>query len=225
MIIIQFLPTLLSFIFSLTIEDVPEFKGGRERLDQFIKNNLIYPEYSKFNCLQGTVLISFQLSKKGKISSSRVERGFGTDLDDEALRIIRLSSGKWTVPTSFDTTQYLTLPIAFSLKEYDCESRSKEEIKDAIAAYKARQDLTNAITNYYSRKISEKPGEEQKILELKQQLGYDERFIDRMIRQAQQKLKQGDRESACEDFSFVKNLGSNKADKLILSNCKPNLNN
>ena len=60
----------------------------------------------------------------------------------------------------------------------------------------------------------------KKILELKEQLGYNEKFIDRLIRQANQKLRQGDKESACEDFTFIKQIGSEKADKFIITNCK-----
>ncbi|WP_207428376.1 energy transducer TonB [Pedobacter sp. SYSU D00535] len=201
--------------------DTPSFKGGQKNLDAFISRSIIYPEYSRQNCLQGTVQVSFQLNKAGRIVDSKIEKGFGTDLDDEALRIIRLTSGRWLVPSSFDTTQYLTLPINFSLREYNCDERTSDDIREAIATYKAREDLTNAITNYYAKRSAGKPAgsEEQHILNLKEQLGYNERFIDRMIRQAQQKLKQGDRESACEDLNFVKNLGSNKADKLLEERC------
>lgn len=217
----------LTFIFSLflgliNLQDRPAFKGGKSRLDSFIANTIIYPEYSKYNCLQGAVLISFQLDKKGRIFNSKVERGFGLDLDEEALRVIRLTSGKWIVPASFDTTQFLSIPIDFSLREYACESRSKEEITEAINAYKARKELTNAVINFYSQKETSKSREgEQKIFELKEQLGYTDTFIERVIRQANQKLKQGDKESACEDLLFIKHIGSDKADKLLALHCQP----
>ena len=190
-------------------------------LNSFITHSIIYPEYSKYNCLQGTINVSFRLNFKGRIVQSKVEKGLGVDLDDEALRVIRLTSGKWAVPSGFDTTQFITIPINFSLKEYGCETKSSEEIREAIAAYKSREDLTNAITNYYQRRNEGNVNlsNEQQIIDLKTQLGYDEKFIDRTIRQANQKLKQGDKESACEDFHFVKNLGSNKADKQITDNC------
>ncbi|WP_256010862.1 energy transducer TonB family protein [Desertivirga xinjiangensis] len=216
----------LTFIFSLflsyvNLQDRPAFKGGKSRLDSFIANTIIYPEYSKFNCLQGSVLISFQLDHTGRIFNSGVEKGFGLDLDDEALRVIRLTSGKWIVPASFDTTQFLSIPINFSLREYDCESRSKEEIKEAINAYKAREELSNAVINFYSQKDTSKTREgELRILELKEQLGYNDTFIERVIRQANQKLKQGDKESACEDFLFIRRIGSDKADKLLALHCQ-----
>ena len=212
----------IAIMFVLAPQEAPRFKGGQRNLISFISQSLIYPEYSKQNCLQGTVHVNFQLSRKGKIFNSRIEKGFGTDLDDEALRIVRLTSGRWTVPATFDTTQFLSIPINFSLQEYNCEQKSKEDIRGAIAAYKANTDLTRAITNFYQKKNAGQydQKDEPYILSLKEQLGYNERFIDRTIRQAQQKLKQGDRESACEDLNFVRNLGSDKANELLKKHCR-----
>lgn len=200
---------------------MPQYKGGARSLTSFISSNLIYPEYSKQNCLQGTIEISFQLNHKGKIIISKVQKGFGIDLDAEALRIIRLTSGRWNVPPSFDTTQAIVIPINFSLKEYNCNQVSADDLRTAIAAYKANQGLTKAVVNFYDKKNSGSysAADESRIIELKAQLGYDERFYDRLLKQGQRKMKQGDREGACEDFKFVRSLGSGKADKFIEDNC------
>jgi TonB family protein len=199
----------------------PEFKGGTRNLNSFITRNLVYPEYSKQNCIQGTVQVSFQLNKQGTIFGSRIEKGFGVDLDVEALRIVRLTSGRWNVPASFDTTQAIVIPINFALSEYNCEAHSTDEIKAAIAAYKARQDLTKGVINFYARKAagSFSASDEAKIEELKQQLGYDQRYFDQLLRQGQQKLKQGDKEAACEDFNLIRNLGSDKSKKFLADFC------
>ena len=201
--------------------DAPEFKGGAKYLASFITRSMIYPEYSKQNCLQGTIQVSFQLTHKGKIFGSKVLKGFGTDLDKEALRIIRLTSGKWSVPSSFDTTQAVVIPINFSLKEYNCNEYSVDDIRHAISAYHAREDLSRAIFNFYEKKSngSYSQQDEAKILDLKARLGYDERFNDRIIRQALQKLKQGDNDSACEDFNLIRKLGSEKSKKHIADHC------
>lgn len=199
----------------------PEFKGGTRNLYSFIANNLIYPEYSRQNCLQGTVQISFKVDKQGRVYQSEVQSGYGTDLDVEALRLVRLTSKRWVVPAGHDTTTALVLPINFSLKEYKCEQRPKDEINAAIRAYKARRGLTDVVTNYYDKKAEGKhnAADEQRILELKTQLGFDEKFIGRLLKQAQSKLKQGDKQGACEDLIFVRSLGSDKADTLLSRNC------
>lgn len=219
----------LNIIFSLLIyvsgyltDEQPIFKGGQRSLVSFIDNNLIYPEFSKENCLQGTIQVSFKLNKQGRIYDSRITKGFGIDLDMEALRVVRLTSGKWIMPANHDTLISLVLPVNFTLREFKCEERSKEEINAAINTYQARLGLNNAIFNFYDKKIqgSYNPTEEAGILSLKSQLGYDEKFIDRLLKQGQRKLKQGDKQGACEDFITVRRLGSDKSKMMIKQNCR-----
>lgn len=202
--------------------DQPQFKGGPNNLNAFIKNNLIYPDYSKANCLQGTIHVQFKLDQRGEIYDSEVKKGFGIDLDDEALRLIRLSSGKWIVPANYDTTTAIVLPVNFSLKDYNCEERNKDELNAAIAAYHARADLTKAILNYYDKKTlgEATPEEELRITALKIQLGYNDKYIGRLYKQGLRKLKQGDKESACEDLQTVRRLGSDLAEESIKKNCR-----
>ena len=200
----------------------PVFKGGQKNLASFIDNNLIYPEYARDNCLQGTILISFKLSKQGRIYESGVQKGYGIDLDNEALRVVRLTSGKWVMPADYDTLVALVLPVNFALKDFKCEERSKDDIKAAINAYHARQGLNNAIFNFYDKKAEGiyDRADEARIQALKLQLGYDDKFIDRLLKQAKGKLKQGDAESACEDFQIIRRLGSDIATGWIEKNCK-----
>lgn len=219
----------LNIIFSLLIyvsgyltDEQPVFKGGQRSLVSFIDNNLIYPEFSKENCLQGTIQVSFKLNKQGRIYDSGITKGFGIDLDMEALRVVRLTSGKWIMPANHDTLISLVLPVNFTLREFKCEERSKEEINAAINTYQARLGLNNAIFNFYDKKTqgSYNPTEEAGILSLKFQLGYDEKFIDRLLKQGERKLKQGDKEGACEDFITVRRLGSDKSKMMIKQNCR-----
>ena len=217
----------LLFIFvlhtaSFFADEQPVFKGGQKGLYSFIYNNLIYPEYSKENCLQGTIQISFKLNKEGKIYQSEVQKGFGIDLDREALRIVRLTSGRWIMPDDHDTLVSMVLPVNFSLKDFKCEERSRDDINAAINAYQARQGLNEAIFNYYDKKTEGVINQEDEIRieSLKLQLGYDEKFIDRLLKQAQRKLKQGDTEGACEDFHIIRRLGSNRSAGFIEQNCK-----
>lgn len=215
---------VLAYIFQMLAfisPEHPQFKGGERALTMFISQNLLYPEYSRQNCLQGTINVSFRVKKNGQIFESHVTKGYGIDLDDEALRIIRLTSGKWVVPISHDTTNFLVLPINFSLKLVECEKNAPENFQKAIAAYKAQQSLSFAIFNFYDKKAKGAfdPNEEARILALKAQLGYDEKYINQLIRQANRKRKQGDAESACDDYVTVRRLGSDRADKLIKENC------
>lgn len=230
----MYLNFILSFLLSISAlfnvskqvtwmaDEDPTFKGGQKSLKTFIDNNLIYPEYSKDNCVQGTIQVSFKLNKKGRIYDSRVQKGFGIDLDMEALRIVRLTSGKWVIPANHDTLISLVLPVNFALRDFKCEQRSKDEINAAINAYQARMGLNSAIFNFYDKKNQGiyDQADEARIIALKSQLGYDEKFIDRLLKQAQHKLKQNDKEGACEDAIMIRRLGSDKSASLIDQNCK-----
>jgi TonB family protein len=219
---LQWIIILWAYLPAFFYADQPVFKAGHESLNSFISRSMIYPDYSKEHCLQGTIQISFKIDRTGKVTDSRVQKGYGIDLDKEALRIVRLTSGKWLVPASYDTSTEIVLPINFSLKQYECDQRSSDDISTAIRTYKAQQDLTKVIVNFYQKKSVSNytASDEERILQLKAELGYTDRFIDRLLRQAQVKAKQGDKESACEDFQLVKGLGSDKADIWIARNCR-----
>ncbi|TKC12466.1 energy transducer TonB [Pedobacter polaris] len=214
------LATALLILISLSARaQQPELKGG---LMTFVKNNTIYPAYSLHNCIQGIVNIGFKLNDRGEIYYSTITSGVGTDLDDEALRLIRMSSKKWTVPNDHDTTTLLVVPINFSLSGYDCDRKSKGDIALAIKAYKDNEELTKVITNFYQNKEKGnfKPEDEAKIAQIKSQLGIDDEYLDEMVNNGLKKIKQGDRQGACEDFIFVKYMGSDKANDWLTKYCK-----
>lgn len=201
----------------------PAFKGGMRALNNFLSNNLIYPEYSRQNCLSGTIQVSFTLDKNGKVTNAKIQKGYGIDLDDEALRIVRLTSGKWDVPASYDHETPIILPVTFQNPEsYRCTGVSAEQRQKAILAYQSRESLELAVTNYYKNKQSGKAdsSKQNQIEDLKTQLGINDEYISSLLKQAQQKIKQKDFKSACEDLKYIKNLGSNKADKWLAQYCK-----
>ncbi len=69
----------------------PHFKGGDEALSFFLKEHLVYPDYSKQNCISGTIQVSFNVDRAGKVYGVKVYKGMGIDLDDEALRVVGLT--------------------------------------------------------------------------------------------------------------------------------------
>ena len=207
-------------LFSSLASAQVQFKSGPSGFASFLKNNTIYPQFSKQNCIQGTVNVSFKLDQSGKVYSSKITRGIISDLDDEALRLVRMSSGKWQVPAGFDTTISVVVPVNFKLSGYGCEGKSNSEIKASIIAFEAEEGLTNAVINFYKNKAQAKPEQEAQILAIKKQLGIDDAYLDEVIETAIRKIKQGDRQGACEDFNLVKNLGSDKADDYLAKYCK-----
>lgn len=197
----------------------PQLKGG---LTTFLKSKLIYPSYSLQHCIQGTIHIGFKLNANGDVYYTTVSKGIGIDLDDEALRLIRLSSGRWIVPLVHDSLKMFIVPVNFILEGTDCLNKNKAEIARAIQAYKNQEELTNVITNFYRNKEkgSVKPGDDEKILQIKSELEIDDTYLDNKVKDGLKKIKLGDKQGACEDFIFVKYLGSDKANKWLDKYCK-----
>lgn len=200
----------------------PVFKGGEQALASFLADKIVYPEYSRQNCISATLQVSFRLDKYGAVSNTTIVSGPGIDLDDEALRVIKLTSGKWVIPVDYDPNTAIILPVRFDRDRTRCGTVSAVAMNSAITAYKGRQELENAVTNYYINKYAGKADtrNEASIIALKQQLGFDDDLISEMLKNAGSKLKQGDTDGACTDWKFIRNIGSNKADAFLAKYCK-----
>jgi len=217
------LKTLCLLIFSVimvTANAQVAFKGGQAALYTFLSQKIVYPEYAKQNCISGIIKVGFVVDKNGKVINPRVIQGLGIDLDDEALRVVKLTSGKWVIPTNYQPLN-IVLPVRFEADRTVC-GISNNDMNLAIANYKRQQNLEDAVTNYYKAKYLGKADttHEAAIISLKKQLGYDDKFIDDVLEQAQEKLNQGDSEGACHDWTFIRNIGSNRADDLLAKYCK-----
>mgnify|MGYP003575057397 CR=1 FL=1 len=210
---------LLAFALQVNGQQRPTIKNG---LESFVKANTIYPIYSLENCIQGNIEVAFKVNKEGKVTYAGVTKGIGADLDAEALRLIKLTSGKWTVPAGYDTTFLIRSPMKFSLQDYGCEQLNPGSMGLAIKQYTDDMKSFSKIANFY-RNIErgiENFLKESEITALKNDMGVDDDFIAKRIRIAEKKITQGDLQSACEDFKFVKYMGSTKADKLLAKYCK-----
>lgn len=206
----------------LTALSQPAFKGGQYALNDFLAAKIIYPEFSRQNCISGSIRVSFRLDKAGVVQDAKVQQGLGIDLDDEALRVVKLTSGKWTIPADYDTSTQIVLPVNFTPDQTRCAGIRSQDMTLAIQEYKNRQALQDVVTNYYKHKYSGKADTtaEATIISLKKQLGYDSAFIADVLDQAGDKLKQGDKAGACEMWQFIRNIGSSQADKMIAKYCK-----
>ena len=80
------------------VEQMPEFEGGQQALMSFISKNMVYPSVSKENEFQGTVFLSYIVRANGNLSDIKVLRSVsgGSELDREAIRVLKLTNGKWS---------------------------------------------------------------------------------------------------------------------------------
>ena len=74
----------------LSIEIVPQFPGGPDSLNRFIKRNLKFPN----TIVQGTVYVSFYVETDGSLSEISIKKGIGGGCDEEAIRLVKMMP-KW----------------------------------------------------------------------------------------------------------------------------------
>lgn len=67
----------------------PQFPGGKEALDKFIAKNLHYPKDAYEQKIDGTVVVSFIVSREGDINGLTVISSLHPSLDSEARRLVR----------------------------------------------------------------------------------------------------------------------------------------
>ena len=99
-----------------TAEKIAEFKGGFVELRNMIAANIKYPEEAAKAGVGGRVIVSFTIGTDGSVSDVKVMKGVNEALDQEAIRVAKLTSGQW-IPASTDgkpiATRF-TLPVSFS---------------------------------------------------------------------------------------------------------------
>lgn len=69
---------------------LPEYPGGKEAFQKFVKENLKYPTEALEKRIQGTVHVRHWVDGNGKVTDAEVTHGIGHGCDEEALRIVRM---------------------------------------------------------------------------------------------------------------------------------------
>ena len=97
------------------VEYQPQFPGGIKACEQFIKENLRYPDTG--SDVQGRVIVSFMVERDGSLSDIKVVRGLDPAFDEEALRVVKMMP-KWS-PGATDgkiSVMRYTIPIIFKIE-------------------------------------------------------------------------------------------------------------
>ena len=126
-----FLTTLLLFIiifgFSQTdgdsiylfVEKQPMFEGGIDSLNQYMIQNIVYPEDKKSDSLSGIVYVGFVVNIDGSLSNIEILRSLGEGFDEAALHLVE-SMPNW-IPAEQNGIKVrakTNLPIKFKFNSY-----------------------------------------------------------------------------------------------------------
>lgn len=119
------------------VEQIPSFPGGQNAMNDWLKENLIFPK-EVINS-SGVVYVRFIIEKDGSTSNVKVFKGVNEYFDNEARRVIE-AMPKWN--PGYDKGKPVrvrfTLPIHFtnaSSKDASVQKEDRDINLDAIQAY------------------------------------------------------------------------------------------
>jgi len=97
------------------VEQMPMFI---DRPDNFFKSNLRYPKEALESKIEGGVIAKYVVNEDGSISDITIVRGLGSGCDEEATRLVKAMSGKWTPgkQNGVAVKVYMTSCILFTLE-------------------------------------------------------------------------------------------------------------
>lgn len=100
------------------IEALPVFPGGFDSLASYYNRNLKYPETAINDNIQGKVIVSFIINKKGEVTSVKLIKSIRHDLDSSCITTIK-KLPNWKPGTMENKTISIKLcqPIRFKLEE------------------------------------------------------------------------------------------------------------
>jgi TonB family protein len=97
----------------MIVKPYPEFIGGTKVMFEFLRENIKYPQTCRN--VDGTVYVGFVVKTDGSLADVNVKRGVHPDMDAEAVRVVKLMSGKWKpgMQSGKPANTSYTLPIKF----------------------------------------------------------------------------------------------------------------
>ena len=116
---------------------MPQYGDGMGSFQNYISENLNYPEKAEEAGLEGRVLVNFVVEKDGSVSNVEVAESVDSILDAEAIRVIS-SMPAWT-PGQDEKGEAVrvifTCPIVFLLEGTNDDIDKKPEFPGGLEAY------------------------------------------------------------------------------------------
>jgi protein TonB len=100
-------------------EVMPSYRGGTAAIENYVTNNIDYPQNALDNSKEGRILVAFTVDENGKIKDAHlVSSKLGDGLDEEAVRVVSAMPA-WTPGTvkGKPVKTRMTLPITFQIEE------------------------------------------------------------------------------------------------------------
>lgn len=101
---------------SSAVEEMPEFPGGADAMNQFIIKNIRYPDSAIDANVEGKIKVKFVVDEMGNIGSVHAINKLGYGLEQEAERVVSIMP-QWKPGKSNGklVKVYFMLPIKFEI--------------------------------------------------------------------------------------------------------------
>lgn len=129
------------FVTKAAADDIvvmPEFPGGVEALKQYLKENIVCPTTVRKMDITGEVVVEFTVERAGQLSGVNIVKGVCSELDEEALRVVR-NMPRWKPGTKngVSTRVKMTLPINFKI--YKSSTKYVDESQEVTTKKRFRR--------------------------------------------------------------------------------------
>ena len=99
------------------VDKMPEFPGGNDKIQVFLKKNIVYPPLARSKKIEGRVYIGFIVDKSGRIKDVSIKRSADPVLDAEAVRVVnKMPLWKPGIQNGTPVNVSLMMPVEFKLE-------------------------------------------------------------------------------------------------------------
>jgi TonB family protein len=105
-------------IYQGVLEEQVEFIGGEDAMYAFLQNNIQYPASAKADKISGVINVSFVVERDGSVSHIAIKGKGDRELEQEAIRVIQLTSGHWKPAKNKQVPMRVIciIPITFNIQ-------------------------------------------------------------------------------------------------------------
>lgn len=114
------------------VEQMPEYNGGSEAFLTMIYDSLTYPTDAAAAKQTGITKVRFIVRPDGTIQDAQTLFKLGYGLDEEAVRIVKLSSGNWKPGSQNGKIVHVALDVTIDFRKkapFDVAAVEKEQKK------------------------------------------------------------------------------------------------
>jgi TonB family protein len=105
----------------------PEFKGGIEKMYEYIKINFQYPDEAERRSVRGKMEVEFTVEKSGDITYVGILKGLDESIDEEVLRLLK-AMPRWTPATKNGVPVRYKVSMPITIRASRKGQRSNESL-------------------------------------------------------------------------------------------------